>query len=56
MSGGRATLCGHLFHLIHLGLAVPLMWPLEATYNISGIAVTGALSAVHRVMIEAKGS
>eukprot|EP00435_Cladocopium_sp_Y103_P047737 s2372_g14.t1 len=24
-----------------------------ATYNISGIAVTGALSAVHRVMLEA---
>ena len=25
----------------------------KATYNISGIAVTGALSAVHRVMLEA---
>ena len=24
----------------------------QATYNISGIAVTGALSAVHAVMIE----
>ena len=27
----------------------------QATYNISGIAVTGALSAVHRVMLEVWG-
>ena len=51
--GGLAHCLGHLLHPIHVGLKVPHV---EATYNMSGIAVTGALSAVHRVMIEAKGS
>ncbi|CAE7214956.1 SLC35F6 [Symbiodinium natans] len=54
---GRAEDEGNAFQLLRSNPMLSALMALYifscATYNISGIAVTGALSAVHRVMIEA---